>query len=191
MNRRQYLYLAGALSLSAVMPTFAAAAPASNAQRKAVVIYYSRTGNTARMAESIAKATGADVLRLEIREPYAAEYNDMTGIARREVQSGARRELSTAIPDLSQYEVVFLGTPYWWGSASVPMFTFLQDHALDGKQVFPFITSGSSSPDGALRVIRSSCPKAAIGQHLHLTGSELGETETQVSAWLRQIGFVQ
>ena len=135
---------AAAFGLSAAVPAAAAAIDPA----KAIIIYYSRTGSTEAIAEVIAKETGVRVLRIDVKDPYAASYGDMTDIARSEVRRKARRELSTAIPDLSGFDVVFLGSPYWWGSLSVPMATFLMDHNLAGKRVYPFITSGSSSPAG-------------------------------------------
>lgn len=171
---------------NAVFPT-AAAADFS----KAIIIYYSRSGNTGAMADVIARATGARVLRIDVKEPYAPAYGDMTDIARSEVRRKARRELRTEIPDLSGYEVVYLGSPYWWGSLSVPMATFLMDHNLAGKTVYPFITSGSSSPAGALSRIRELCPEAEVGEYFYVPGSEARGAGEDIRAWLRKIGALK
>ena len=144
--------------------------------------------NTEALARMIQARTGADLLRLDVKEPYAEAYGDMTYIARDEVRRGARRELSTAVPDLSGYDVVFFGSPYWWGSLSVPAQTFLMDHPLSGKTVYPFITSGSSSPEGALRRLRELCPEAKVGEHFYASDSEAQSSQAEVEAWLRRIG---
>ena len=84
---------------------------------------------------------------------------------------------------------LLLGSPYWWGSLSVPMATFLMDENLAGKTVYPFITSGSSSPQGALDRIRELCPQAKIGAHFYVPGAEAADADNDVAAWLKKIGF--
>ena len=113
----------------------------------------------------------------------------MTYVARDEVQRKARRELKTPLPDLTSFDTVFLGSPYWWGSLSVPMATLLMDENLAGKTVYPFITSGSSSPQGALDRIRELCPQAKIGAHFYVPGAEAADADNDVAAWLKKIGF--
>lgn len=156
------------------------------AEKKAIVIVYSRTGNTLSLARSVEKATGADFLQLEVKDPYAASYSDMTGVARGEKRNGKRREIKTLIPDLSQYDTIYLGSPYWWGGLSVPMWTFLSDHPLDGKTVYPFITSGSSSAEGAVAEIKALCPKAKVMPEFHATSSDMGSAATDIVKWLKR-----
>ena len=188
ISRRVFLQTAAACgALAACAGKVALAADAG----KSIIIYYSRSGNTDALAQMIAAATGAPTLRIDVKEPYAASYGDMTDIARDEVRRKARRELKTVIPDLSGYDVVYLGSPYWWGSLSVPMATFLMDHDLQGKTVYPFITSGSSSPRGALARIAELCPKAKIGEHFYVPGSDAAGAKADVEAWLKKIGAVK
>lgn len=201
LNRRACLKLAAGAAVAGfgtgALPAFpnltrrafAADAPSGQNTKKAIVIYYSRTGNTEALAKRIAERTGADTLRLDVKTPYAPNYGDMTDIAREEVRSGARRELSTVIPDLSGYDTVFLGTPYWWGSISVPMNTFLLDHNLAGKTVAPFITSGSSSPEGALSRMKTLCPQATFVEHFYVPGSGAKGAGAEIDAWLKRLGF--
>lgn len=185
MSRRSCLAAAAALAAGALLPAASYAAD----PKKAVIIYYSRSGNTAKLAEFIEARTKLPMIRIDVKEPYAAAYGDMTDIARAEVRAGKRRELSTQIPDLSGYETVFIGSPYWWGSLSVPMATFLMDHPLDGKTIHPFITSGSSSPRGALSRIAELCPRAKMGEHFYVPGSQAAGAQADVNAWLEKIGF--
>ena len=79
----------------------------------------------------------------------------MTYFARDERSRNARREIATAIPDLSAYDIVVIASPYWWGGYSIPMRTFLMDHPLDGKRVLPICVSASSSPEGAWADVRN------------------------------------
>lgn len=114
----------------------------------------------------------------------------MTYIAREERREGTRREISTKIPDLTPYDTIFLGTPYWWGGVSIPMRTFLMDHPLDDKTVVPFVVSGSSSPEGAWEDIRKYCPKAKILEGFHRTQSEASGCEADLKAWLQSLKLI-
>ncbi|MDO5531489.1 flavodoxin [Sutterella sp.] len=179
-SRRSLLLSTAALSLTALTPGLLRAAEGS----RAIVIYYSRTGTVEGLAQEIARHAKADILRLDVKVPYAEAYEDMTYGAQEEVRTNARRELSTVIPDLSGYDTVFLGSPYWWGSISVPVNTFLMDHPLAGKKVFPFIVSASSSPSGAVSRIRERCAQATVGRHFHVTQSRAGSATAALDRWV-------
>ncbi len=153
---------------------------------RSIVIYFSRTGSTEKLAKQVSQLIGADLLRLEVRDPYADDYGDMTDIAREEKRTGKRREIKTVIPDLSQYQTIYLGTPYWWGGISVPMATFLMDHPLDGKRIKPFVVSASSDPEGAWADIRRFCPKSDIREGFHSTQSSINENLADFERWINK-----
>lgn len=180
MQRRNLFRLAAAGCAALSVPTLRAA------QSKSIVIIYSRTGSTEQLARWIAEETKSDYLKLELVEPYAESYGAMTNIAREERASGKRREIKTTIPDLSAYDTIWLGSPYWWGGYSVPMLTFLKDHPLEGKRVLSFCTSGSSSPDGAWADLRKLAPKAKIEEGFWVPGGDVGSSREELLAWVRK-----
>ena len=94
MTRRTVLVAAAALATIS-RAGFAAAA----GKGRSIVIFYSRTGTIKGLAQSVAELTGAETLELALEQPYAANYSDMTYIAREERQKGARRALATTLPD--------------------------------------------------------------------------------------------
>lgn len=190
-TRRTFLLTAAAGALSATgAGAIAQTANGAAARSKALVIYFSRTGTTRQLAQMIGRAVGAPLLELTLREPYAQEYGAMTDIARAERASGARREIATTIPDLSGYDTIYLGSPYWWGGISIPVRTFLQDHPLAGKRVVPFVVSASSSPEGAWADIKESCPQAQITAGFHTVESQASRSLPQITHWLRDLGVV-
>ena len=182
------LACAGLLAAGAGRKSFAAgeARTPAAAGKKAVILCYTRTNNTGTIAAFIRAATGAPLLMIEPREAYAEDYDAMTGIARAEKRSGSRRELKTVLPDLSAFDVVFIGSPIWWGGISVPMFTLLSDHPLEGKLVLPFLTSGSSAPRQAEDEILALCPKARIQKAFWTPGSRAASSEGAVREWLQE-----
>lgn len=166
------------MAASGVVPAFAQSA------RKGIIIVYSKTGSTYRLAERIREKTAYPLVRIELVKPYAKNYADMTDLARDEINTDARREIATKIPDLSSYTDVYIGGPYWWGGLDVPMRTFLKDHPLDGKRVHPFITSGSSNPEGALDDIKRLCPKATIEPYFYTPGSRAYSSLNELDKWI-------
>lgn len=188
MTARRMLLAAGAATTVAALVPGAVRAAAAEAQAPAsgrpIVIFFSRTNNTATLAERAAQKLGCELLCLELRAPYAPNYGDMTDIAREEKRSGKRREIATAIPDLSAYDTIYLGSPFWWGGISVPVMTFLADHPLVGKRVKPFVVSASSGPSGAWADLRKACPDAKLEEGFHTTESSLEGSLDEFDAWL-------
>ena len=181
MQRRNLLMMLAA----AALPVAAGAAP----REDALIVLFSRTGNTAALANEISKVTGARILRIEPKEPYASDYSAMTDIARSEIRSWKRRELKPVTEDFSRVKHVFVCGPLWWGNLDVPMRTFLMDHPLEGKDVYPVTTSGSSSPEGVVSDIRKLCPKARVHREFWVPGSDAAGSLGELRAWLRQSGF--
>ena len=134
----------------------AAEAPADTAEAaapeagKVLVVYYSASGNTARAANDIAEAAGADVFEIIPVEPYTSDdlnwTNQSSRVSVEHDNPDARTvELaSTEVPDWDSYTTVFIGYPIWWGIAAWPVDGFVSANDFTGKTVIPFATSSSS-----------------------------------------------
>ncbi len=83
---------------------------------KSCIIYYSHSGRTRRLAEQIAKETHGDLLELIPEIPYPQDYSTVVAQAKKELQQKVRPKLKTRVPDLSTYDMLFIGTPNWWSS---------------------------------------------------------------------------
>lgn len=117
---------------------------------KTLVVYYSATGTTERVAQMIAEATGADLFEVEPAEPYTSadlNYSDKDSRVSREHDDESLREValvSTEVPDWDSYDTVFIGYPIWWRIAAWPMNGFVAANDFTGKTVIPFATAASS-----------------------------------------------
>ena len=117
---------------------------------KTLVVYYSATGTTERVAQLIADATGADLFEVEPAEPYTSadlNYSDKDSRVSREHDDESLRDValvSTEVPDWDSYDTVFIGYPIWWGGAAWPMNGFVTANDFTGKTVIPFATAASS-----------------------------------------------
>ena len=119
----------------------------TNMQAKDLVVYFSGQGHTQAVAEEIAKQMGADILRLEAAEPYAANpYNDS-----QRIQNEAYQDLRPAVANLptaeymAQYDRIFVGSPIWWHQPAMVVCTFLDAFDLSGKTIVPFFTYGATT----------------------------------------------
>lgn len=130
-----------------ILSLLAAISIVPGTQAKSLVAYFSATGNTKAVAEEIARITGADLLRIEAAEPYAANpYNDS-----QRVQNEAYNDLRPAVANLpsaetvAQYDTLFVGSPIWWHQPAMVVCTFLESFNLTGKVIVPFFTYGATT----------------------------------------------
>lgn len=91
-----------------------------------LVVYYSHSGNTKKLAEQIAGLTGADLLELHPMQEYPRDYNTVVAQAKEDIRKGFSPALQTPIPPLDQYDTILVGTPNWWSTMAPPVKTFLQ-----------------------------------------------------------------
>ncbi len=110
---------------------------------KALVIYYSLSGHTQDIAQRIQQRTGADLYRIETAEPISS-VPWFYLILKRQLSSKRYPAIQHPLPDVSSYDVVFVGSPVWWYTLSTPMYRFLQEMDFQGKPVVPFSTQGSN-----------------------------------------------
>ena len=119
-------------------------------QGKTLVVYFSATGNTERVAEVIADTTGGELFELEPVDPYTDEdlnYNDDNSRVSQEYADESLRNVelvADTVDDWQDVERIYIGYPVWWGIAAWPVNTFVEANDFTGKTVIPFCTSASS-----------------------------------------------
>lgn len=117
---------------------------------KTLVVYYSASGNTARVAKDIADAAGADIFEITPTEPYTSDDLDWTNSdsrVSREHEDESLRDVpltTTNVDNWDTYDTVLIGYPIWWGIAAWPVDNFVKNNDFTGKTVIPFATSSSS-----------------------------------------------
>ncbi len=159
---------------------------------KALVVYFSATGNTRAVAETLAELSGADIYEIVPEQPYTDEdldYNDRTTRATAEQDDpDARPAISGSITDLEQYEVIYVGYPIWWGDMPRILYTFFDTYDLSGKTIAPFCTSGGSGLSGTPGTIAELEAGAKVLDGLHISDPAADSSKSSVSQWLGSIG---
>ena len=131
---------------------------------KKLVAYFSASGTTKEAAERLAKAAGADLFEIKPTIPYtSADLNWMDKKSRSSVEMNdpdSRPEIAGMIPNMADYDTVFIGFPIWWYVAPHIIHTFLESYDFDRKTLVPFATSGGSGMGKTVDELRKLCPNA-------------------------------
>lgn len=165
-------------------------AAASNG--KTLVVYYSATGNTKNVAETIAQVTGGDLFEIEPKEPYTDDdldwTNDDSRVSREHEDESSRDvELtSTEVPDWDSYDTVYIGYPIWWGIAAWPVDSFLKANDFTGKTVVTFCTAASSGIGQSGDLLEEM---AGTGNWISGERFRSGATEDDIRAWIDGLGL--
>ena len=139
-----------------------------------LVVYFSATGKTAKVAEKLAAAIGADLYEIKPEAKYTkADLNWMNKKSRSSVEmndKSIRPAIITGDVDVSDYDTIYLGFPIWWYVAPTIINTFLEAYDFTGKKLVLFATSGSSGFGNTVAELQPSAPGAEIVEAKVLSG---------------------
>ncbi len=153
--------------------------------QKALVVYYSWSGNTEAVAKKIQAETQADLFEIELQKPYPTDYSTCVEEYRADKRENRARPLKRKLENIADYDTVYLGSPIWSGTIALPVKTFLSEHDLSGKRVIPFVTHGGGGAGSSFSDMKKLAPRAEFSKGLSLYGSHSG-FESDVKKWLEQ-----
>ncbi len=158
---------------------------------KILTAYFSASGNTKKLAETIAKAAGADLFEIAPKTPYTNDdLNWMNKKSRSSIEmndKSSRPEIAGTVENMGQYDTVLIGFPIWWYEAPRIIQTFLESYDFSGKNIVTFATSGGSGMGRTNDILAKSCPndtKWCDGKRL----SSNTDTDT-VKNWLDSLNI--
>ena len=134
---------------------------------KTLVAYFSATGNTRGIAEKLSNAIGADLFEIKPEIAYTTDdlnwRNDKSRSSVEMSNKNSRPKIADTVADMSQYNIVFVGFPIWWGREPSIIDTFIESYDFAGKKIIPFATSGSTpSTTDAAANIKTLSPNAMV-----------------------------
>lgn len=159
---------------------------------KILVAYYSATGSTKAVAETIAETTGADLFEITPKDPYSDDdldwTNDDSRVSKEHVDESLREvELTSTTPEnWDSYDTVLIGYPIWWGIAAWPVDHFVTDNDFSGKTVIPFCTSASSGIGDSGNLLEKM---AGTGDWQEGQRFSSGASASDVNAWVESLGL--
>lgn len=149
---------------------------------KILIAYYSKTGNTKRAAEEIAKMTGGTLHRIVPQKTYPDSYFATVAVAKWESLKGEKPALTDKVEGIGGYDKILVGFPIWWFGCPQLIKTFMESYDFDGKKVYPFCTHGGSGPKNSTRDIKAICPGADVKDCFDATKNL---NEAAVKEWLK------
>ena len=156
---------------------------------KALVTYFSASGVTGAVAAELAKAEGANLFEIRPETPYTAEDLDWRNKQSRSTVEMAdpdcRPPVADKVADMSQYDVVFVGFPIWWGREPSVVDTFLDAYDFTGKKLIPFCTSGGSDIGKTAERIRGIVGEGCTVDNGKRIGGTISEEDLRL--WLEGI----
>lgn len=131
-------------------------------KKNILVAYFSCSGVTKKVAESLATVAGADIYEIRPEVPYtSADLNWMDKKSRSTVEMkdpSSRPSIADKVDDMNKYDIIFVGFPIWWYVAPTIINTFLESYDFSGKTIIPFCTSGGSGVGKIDEVLHNLCP---------------------------------
>lgn len=171
----------------------AAEAPSTTAAKlfpeggNALIVYFSWSGNTTEMAETIAGKTGGELFELVPVNPYPEEYTPCTEVALEERDSNARPEIKDLPDTLDGYDTILIGYPIWWHTAPMIIGTFLENYDLTGIDVYPFTQSASMDKEqfeNSMEFVRSCAGSGNVHDGLFVRADD----EAAIEEYLKNNG---
>lgn len=152
---------------------------------KKLVAYFSASGVTRKVAETVAEAAGCDLYEIEPKVPYTkADLNWMDKKSRSSVEMSDKKirpELADNDIDISPYDEIIIGFPIWWYVAATIINSFLEKYDFSGKKIVLFATSGGSGFRNTVSELQPSAPGAQIVEGKLLNRA----TKQDISNWVK------
>lgn len=154
--------------------------------KKILTVYYSNYGNTKNVAQNINSIVGGDVKEIELIEKYPNNMLKMSKLVRKQIKEDYLPQIKDI--DISNYDVIFVGSPIWNFSVSLPTKAFLKNNNFENKIIIPFITySGGANKNKIDYEIKDLTNKNDIKKPLFMFENGIFLTKEQIIKWLNNI----
>ena len=160
--------------------------------KRALTVYYSwSNGNTERIAKMLQKEVGGDIVSIDTITPYEGSYDDVVNQGQEEVQRGYEPEIKPLGVNISDYDVIAVGTPTWWYTMAPAVRTFLHTESFADKTVIPFMTN-AGWPGNVIKDMKTVCKGADIKYEMEVQfdstgGSRLETPMEDITKWIQNV----
>ncbi len=144
---------------------------------------YVDKGNTEVLAEYIKEITNADMFKIEPLVPYSKDYMECIEEAKVRTKNH-EAPIKETINDISNYEVIYIGSPVYWGGMPEELFTALKDLDFSNKIIRPFVTHEGSGLSSIPRQLKELCVGAEVVDPIAITGSSVNNAKSKIEEWI-------
>ena len=151
---------------------------------KILITYFSASGVTKRVAEKVANAVNADLFEIEPKEKYTEsdlDWMDKNSRSSIEMNENIKPEILNKVSNLDDYDTICLAFPIWWYKEPTIIDKFLEENDMSNKNIYVFVTSGSSTIDSTYKSLKNNFPNLNFVSGKRFTGSEIDD---EYKSWL-------
>lgn len=178
------------LTLFALVLTNCFAQPCVIGEPKTLILYYSQTGVTKKVAEALRKQLNADIEAIEVTKPYDGTYQDTISRCIAEMKSNELPHIRPLKSDLKKYDTLFIGYPIWFGTYARPVITLVNTFKFAGKQIIPFCTFGSGGLVESTEHMKKALPMAYVQEGFGIREARISKLNTELDRYLKLSGFI-
>ena len=153
---------------------------------KVLIAYFSWSGNTKKIAEQIKEITGGDLFEIETVTPYSTNYNKCVEDAKKEKEQNARPAIKNKVANMSEYDIVYIGYPNWWGTMPMPVLTFIDSYDFANKTLLPFCTHGGGGEQQCFKDFAKHTSKYTSKKGFLANGSSVDRAKPHVEKWIKE-----
>ena len=152
-----------------------------------LVVYFSYTGHTRKIAEWIKEKLNCDILELNPVIPYSDDYQKVVDDEQNNDSTGKLVEIEKITCDLTKYDKIIIGTPVWWYSIAPVIRTFLTENDLTGKTIIPFATNAGWLGK-TFKEIETLCPNSNVENEMNILFASYSDNlitkEEEINKWI-------
>jgi len=154
--------------------------------KKILTVYYSNNGNTKNVAQNIVSVAGGDIKEIKLAKNYSDNIFEMSKTVRKQIKEGILPKIEDI--DISNYDVIFIGSPIWSFSISLPVKAFLKNNNFENKTLIPFITySGGANRNKVFDEVKNLTNATEVKKPLFMFENGIFLTKGQIIKWLNNI----
>lgn len=157
---------------------------------KKLIVYFSYTGNTRKIANMIKNKLNCDILELKLVEPYSTDYQKVVDEEQNLEGSNHLREYQDINVNLNDYDTIILGTPVWWYRETPVIRTFLKENDLSRKTIIPYATNAGWLGKTFIE-IKKLCQNSKVESEMNIVfesySNELVTSKSDIDKWINDI----
>ncbi len=154
--------------------------------KRILIVYYSNGGNTKSVGEKLHSITGGDIKEIELIEKYPKNAFKMSKIVRNQIKEDFVPQIKHI--DISDYDIIFTGSPIWNLSISLPLKAFLKSNNFENKILIPFFTcSGGVNKNEVANQLENLTGAKKVINPLFMFENGIFLVKEQIIKWLNTI----
>jgi flavodoxin len=165
--------------------------------KKILIVFYSWSENTKTMANEIQQIVGGDLFEIIPVTPYPTDYKECIKKAKEDIDNNHKPKLIGEVKNFDSYDIIFVGSPNWWGTIAPPVATFLTTYNFNGKTVVPFCTHGGGGVQNVYTDMAKLLPDSKILKGLEVfckyenglpvMGGKSYNSQGSVEKWIEEL----